>query len=159
MNKTCKYVSRIAFICVTLAFLAPNASKAGFLQGGDNQHGTAKNFLVNDAVGTPMQSYAITSGNSAYTQKLGVMDNMGYQSILVKVNGNINIVQEVSIDGITWYPPMTSDGANLTDISGIVTNLTADTWIITPAHLTYYTRFRIDANSNSTITFYYVYIS
>lgn len=129
-------------LILALLLLLPLTAHAG-------KQATTKLLTASDQI---ISSYAISNGITVTTDSIYQPGNVGFSSMALDVSGNVAVSYQVSKDGTKWYSPYTTDGASLTDVSGIVTSVTADRWIILTAKLAPYVRYKFTSTGSSTIT-------
>ncbi len=115
--------------------------------------------VLNDTGGTAINSLAIGSGVSVYTQKVDTQRGLDSALVLV-IAGTISVTQEVSIDGTNFYTPYDLGGrvsmgnvgsALVTTGMYIALNQIQSCPVIAP-----YKRFIFQALSTSTLSAYYL---
>jgi hypothetical protein len=115
--------------------------------------------VLNNTGGTAINSLAVGSGVSVYSQKVNT-ENGKESALVLVIAGTISITQEVSIDGTNFYTPYDLGGrvsmgtvgsALVTTGMYIALNQVASCPVIAP-----YKRFIFQALSTSTISAYYL---
>ena len=114
--------------------------------------------VLNDTSGTAINSLAVGSGVSVYTQKVNTERGVDSALVLV-IAGTISVTQEVSIDGTNFYTPYDLGGrVSLGTIgSALVTTgmYIALNQVSSPVFAPY-KRFVFQAISTSTLSAYYL---
>ena len=114
--------------------------------------------VLNDTSGTAINSLAVGSGVSVYTQKVNTERGVDSALVLV-IAGTISVTQEVSIDGTNFYTPYDLGGrVSLGTIgSALVTTgmYIALNQVSSPVFAPY-KRFVFQALSTSTLSAYYL---
>lgn len=96
-------------------------------------------FAPVDSSGVAITSYSLASATT--TQAIKTRDNTGYSSLAVDITGgSMKISYELSLDGVNWYSPATTDGTTLTSVETVVSNMSTSRWIVLTARLTNYIR-------------------
>ena len=100
-----------------------------------------------------MDNYAFTNGVTVTSDSISTKGNTGFAVLVVDfdaLEGDLDIDMEVSLDGVDFFDPYTTDGTTLTIADSVVDTLTADRWIILTARLANYIRFEFEPDSDCT---------
>ena len=111
-------------------------------------------------LGFPLTTTVLTSaGGSKNTDAIDVSSSTGYATIVLVLAGSgtvapqLDVSQEVSLDGTTWYTPVNSAGSA---IGTVIANASASAWIATTFPLTRYIRFVLNPDVTSVATLYFI---
>lgn len=97
-------------------------------------------ITLNDSAGTSIAAYTVTGQKTSAAFK--TRDNVGFMTLVLDISGGaILVTHQVSLDGVTWYAPSTTDGTTLTSAPSVVSNLSTSSWIIMTARMAPFIRF------------------
>ena len=113
---------------------------------------------LNDANGTALSAYDLTSGSVVYSEAIRVSNGV-IQAALLAIEskagglGDVDISLEYSVDKVTWYPAYTTSSGSVTIDANIYTELQNFSSLIqyTP-RLAPFIRYKFDPDADSTIT-------
>lgn len=117
----------------------------------------AANIIVSKVTptisGVALSGTALVTGSSPYyTDAIDTRNNRGYANLIILSTASIDVAQEVSEDGATFYDPKDTNGTSLGAIqSGVASNK----WVVFTSRMANYVRFKITINSNSTVSLTY----
>ena len=113
---------------------------------------------LNDADGTALSAYALTSGSAVYSEAIRVSDSVIYASLLAIESkagglGDVDISIEYSVDKVNWYSAYTTTAGAVTVDANIYTELQSfSCWVQYTPRLGPYMRYKFDPDADSAIT-------
>lgn len=122
-------------------------------------------MVLDDAAGTAMSDYALTSGSAVYSEIIDMERNAGFVALLVTEDksggtGDVDISVEYSVDKTNWYTVYTSDMYGTITAEGNVAtalgNITR--WIAFTSRITRYMRYKFDPDADSQVTVTHIYV-
>jgi len=119
--------------------------------------------LLNDAAGTPISSYELTSLTAVYSENLRISDTNELKTLLIVEDkaggaGDVDISAEYSVDGVTFYPAYTSDMSGALTLVGLISLALGDEsrWIVWTPRIGIFLRYKFDPDADSQITAYHI---
>lgn len=102
--------------------------------------------------GVLMSGYPIPANNVVTSDAVYQTGNVGYETLVTQINGNVSSKYQVSYDNSNWYTPFSTNGNGFpVSIGTIDTVISTNRWNVLPYILSPYIRF-IFTNNNLTVT-------
>jgi len=116
-------------------------------------------IALNDADGTAITDYSLTSGVAVYSERLDIERAAGWVVILITEDksggaGDVDVSAEYSTDGTNYYTVYNSDMAGTTTAEGLIREALQNTteytrFVLNPGK---YMRYKFDPDADSEIT-------